>query len=185
MSIKFIMQEIFPWALFFSFILGTFETILLIRENGRLRRGFLIWKRRLSKDEIQFLLKVKKNIVVYLPVEFSLKPFKQGFLLSRKNEILIQFRTPKWRTGWPYVGFVNLGALEPCLEYRAAFLMHVIFIGVFFIVSSLDISKTWFVFPFITGLMYLNFSIETKAIDNFLLSQVEENNKQKKNGLIS
>lgn len=185
MSTKFILQEIFPWALILFFILGTLETFLLIRENGKLRRGFLVWKRRLSKDEIRFLLKVKKNIVVYLPVEFSLKPLQQGFLLSKKNEILLQFRTPRWRTGWPYVGFVNLQALEPCLEYRAAFLMHVVPIGLFFIVSSLDISKTWLVFPFITGLMYLNFSIETKAIDKFLLSQIEENNKQRKNGLIS
>jgi len=185
MNISIKLQEIIPWMIFLLFILGIFETYSLVREEGRLRRGFLIWKRRLSKDEFQFLLRFKKDIVVYLPVEFSRKPFKQGFLLSKRNEILLQFRTQNWQTGWPYIGFVDLQALEPYLEYRAAFLMHVIPVGVFFIVSSLNISKTWFVILFIVGMMYLNFSIETKAIDNFLLSQIEENNKQRKNGLIS
>ena len=183
MSVKFMLYEVVPWIIFLLFILGILETNSLVREEGKLRRGLLIWKRRLSEDEYKFLSKVKKNIVVYLPVAFSRKPFKQGFLLSKKSEILLQFRTQNWRTGWPYVGFVDLQALEPYLEYRAAFLMHVIPIGVFFVVSSLNISETWFVILFVVGLMYLNFSVETKAIDNFLLSQIEENNKKERMGL--
>jgi hypothetical protein len=165
--------DVLPWVVITIFILSMIETYFLIKEGGNTRRGFIIWKRTLSNIEYKYLSDLKENVVVYIPVLLSRKPVKQGFIIVEDQKILIQFRTPQWRTGWPYVGFVDLSKMEPSLEYRAAFLMHIIPIGLFLLFSIVDISKSWMVGLFLIGMFYLNFSIETKAIDNFLLRQIE------------
>jgi hypothetical protein len=141
------------------------------------RRGFIIWKRRLSDNEKIYLAGLKKDVVVYWSVGLFGSSAKQGFIHIEENETLIHFRTPRWRTGWPYVGFVDLSLAEPYLEYRVSFFSHFLILPFVFIGIAF---KTWLVLLVIGCLMFLNFSIETKAIDNFLAREIENKTTHKK-----
>jgi hypothetical protein len=168
------LSGLIPWIILIFFVISIIETIHLIRSDGRPRRGFIIWKRLLSTEEKKYLLGLHNDVVVYWPVVLFRSAARQGFIHIEKNEALIYFRTPRWRTGWPYVGFVNLSFPEPFLEYRVSFFSHLlilffIFIGIVF--------KIWPILLVAGGLIYLNFSVETKAIDNFLIRQAKGSNK--------
>ncbi len=158
------------FAAFPIFFLGIIQTILLLRRNSnRLKRGMKLFSRPLTNQELEFLQKMDEDIFTKRKQQFL--PFIEnivGFIRTKGNERLIQFRKPRWGTSWPYVGYANLAEPLPELEYRASLFMHLILLP--FIISGVALI---FVIPF----MYVNFRTETKAIDSYLQNQIDNGHK--------
>lgn len=166
------------------FLIGMPETFLLMRED-KFKRGFLIYKRNLSKKELNFISNLKEDLVVYVPLTYLpltysfLSPIRQGFILTKDNQVFIQFRKLNWRTGLPYVGYIDLNPTNPSLEYRGSFLIHLSLTLLLVLIILAGISKVWLIGLFIVGVTLLNFRIEKDAIDSFLLSEIEKSKKHK------
>ncbi|WP_420632078.1 hypothetical protein [Candidatus Leptofilum sp.] len=159
------MEFIWSRLLIFSFwlaipcvILGFIEMMLLVRKGGtKLKRGFKIYGRSLSTNERNFLESLNKDIET--KEKSLLWKYEWGSIRRINNEILVQFRSPKWRTSWPYVGYINLAQPLTEMQYRTVIFPHLVLLP--FIISGVGAL-------FVAPLMYLNFRNETRGIDKHL-----------------
>ena len=79
---------------------------LLIRFEGPLKRGVAIWNACLSDDEVQYLHRLTCDIET-----------DAGFFRVNGRAVLIR-SSPPWHTAWPFVGYIDLSAPKPKIEYR-------------------------------------------------------------------
>lgn len=161
------------WLTIPCFFLGFIEMMLLVRKGGtKLKRGFRIYGRSLSTKERTFLESLNEDIET--KEKSLLWKHDWGAVRRINNEILVQFRSPKWRSSWPYVGYINLAQPITEVQYRTVIFPHLFLLP--FIISGVGAL-------FVAPLMYLNFRNETRGIDNYLENLI--NNHTKTNQTIS
>ncbi len=151
------------WLPFLVLAWGIIETIYLIQFKGRIRRGFMVWRKPLSKDIQNYLLSLSVNVLETEQVFSSER--KVAFIRIENDEALIYGRRFGWRTFWPYVAYVDLTRSECFLEFRASLTMHL------FLLTFLS---SGVMTAFIIFMMGLNYYMETKAIEKFLERKTNE-----------
>lgn len=147
-------------------IWGMIDTVFIIRFQGKMKRGLRLFNRPLPESTKQFLQALSTDVVVKR--KMMIGEATVGFIRVQGNERLMQTRKPRWRTSWPYLVYVDLSELTPVLEYRASLPMSLIFVPLFLI--TLPVPFLWL---FWAGLIYMNYYMETKAIEEFLQQQQE------------
>ena len=148
-------------------IWGMIDTVFIIRLQGKMKRGIRLFERPLPETTKQFLQALPTDVVVKR--KMMLGEATVGFIRVQGNERLMQTRKPRWRTSWPYLVYVDLNEPAPMLEYRASLPMSLIFVLWFLITIPVP-----FLWLFLTGMIYLNYYMETKAIEEFLQQQQEK-----------
>jgi len=148
------------WIMISIFVWGIIDTIMLLRKGGKLKRGFIIWRRRLSRNERLYLRHLAS---IYVP-ERKIST-EQGFIKVSDREALISYRRIFWKTSWPYIGYVDLSKQRAFLEFRGSLPMHLFFVP--FILSIWGI-------PFVALMIFLDFAVETSGIEIFLRDQVRQ-----------
>lgn len=152
------------WVAVVSFFWGLIDTYMLLsKSRQKLKRGFRIAAKPLSPDVRLYLESLQEN--VYETKRVLFKDVTVGFILVNGRERLIQIRKEKWRTSWPYVGYVDLSQPIPMLEFRASLPTH-LFLFPFIV--------TGFFIPFVALMMWLNYRNETKTIEKFLEQKAKE-----------
>ncbi len=143
------------------FIWGIIDTSLLMRQGGsKLRRGIKLASKPLEPGIFNFLEALQEVAIEKRTLLF--KEFTVGFILINGRERLVQIRKERWRTSWPYVGYVNLSQPIPTLEFRASLPMHLVLVPI--IMTGVGI-------PFVALLMFFNYWQETRAIEDFIKRQ--------------
>lgn len=152
------------WIAVVSLFWGWIDTYLLLsKSRQKLKRGFRIAAKPLSPDARLYLESLQEN--VYETKRIFFKDVTIGFILANGRERLIQIRKEKWRTSWPYVGYVDLSQPTPTLEFRGSLPAHLFLFP--FIVTGMFI-------PFTALLMWFNYRTETKAIEQYLVRKSNE-----------
>ena len=108
-----------PLIMFGIFFWGILDVNLLLKRDGKIKRGVFVWSEDLTPEMRTFFENLTGDIIEEEEGSFW-KAKSGGFILVENREILIQYRKRNWRTAWPYVGYVNLEAKEPELEYRTS-----------------------------------------------------------------
>jgi hypothetical protein len=132
-----------------AFILLITSNLYLMRSGSPLKRGVLIWREDLPKQMIEPLW------YVYQDIEND-----NGFIRVDGDLRLVRGHYLGWRTGWPYVGYIDLGVPSPQIEYRLA-LGGVLFIIPFLITFP----------PFVLIMLGLNHFVERAGIRAFISEQ--------------
>jgi hypothetical protein len=133
------------------------DSYLISRYEGKIKRGIKIWHRELPYESRQFLLNLKNDVIEYRKLWFS--EYKSAFIRVQNDEALIFSPPEKFRSSWPYVGYVDLTSPSPELEYRASLP------GLMFLIS----------FTFIGVLIFIvNYIFQTRAIFAFLEKKTSE-----------
>jgi hypothetical protein len=152
------------WIAVVSFFWGWIDTYLLLsKSRQKLKRGFRIAAKPLSPDVRLYLESLPEN--VYEMKRILFKDVTVGFILVNGRERLIQIRNERWRTSWPYVAYVDLSQPVPMLEFRASLPMHLVILP--FIITGIAI-------PFVALIMWFNYRMETKAIEQYLVRKSNE-----------
>lgn len=132
---------------FFALMIPTFVGNLRITDfKGPLKRGVPVWREDLSEDMVQALRGVHWDIENV-----------DGFIRVDGHTRLVCARLSFYRTSWPYVGYVDLSAPRPKIEYRTP-LPGLLILIPHFILFSL----------FVMTMMGLNHLIERNSIRNFI-----------------
>jgi len=150
-----------------STIWGMVDTFLLLRFQGKMKRGVRLFQKPLPQPTEQFLRLLPND--VFIKRKMFIGEATVGFIRVDRDERLIQTRKPRWRTSWPYVAYVDLSQPVPMLEYRASLPMNLAF--VFWFLITIPVPFLWLFFG---GLIYWNYHMETKAITEFLQQQQKE-----------
>ncbi|RMD47486.1 MAG: hypothetical protein D6835_07270 [Candidatus Thermofonsia bacterium] len=152
------------WIAVVSFFWGWIDTYMLLsKSRQKLKRGFRIVAKPISPDVRLYLESLQEN--VYETKQIFFKDVTVGFILVNGRERLIQIRNARWRTSWPYVGYVDLSQPAPTLEFRASLPMHLALLP--FIITVIAI-------PFVALMMWFNYRNETKTIEKFLEQKAKE-----------
>ena len=150
----------FPLVVVGFFAWGFFDSILLIRNGGKLKSGFLIWRRLLSRDERHYLRYLCSDFV-----PSHQKVTDQGYILVKDHEALIYYKRRFFRTSWPYVAYTDLSKQRAFLEFRGSLPMHLIFVP--FILSI------WMI-PFVALMFGINYAVVSSGLEDFLKEQMTE-----------
>jgi hypothetical protein len=153
----------FGWLLMLLlFVLGIFDSFALLDYAGEIKRGFKIRSEPLSPARHAFLEGLESDVV-----EEAWLPWAgltiTGFIKVQDRQVLIQRRRADWRTSWPYVGYVDLRAETPAIEYRSSLPMHLLLLP--FVLTIVAI-------PFIGLSMVSNYRRERDAILGFIDEQM-------------
>lgn len=161
-----LIKESGPEIVMLLAIWGIFDNYLLTRYGGKVNRGFTIWSQILKSDEIEYLMGLTEDVVDVKSRRFGLHTkTKTDFIMKSGSEALIRFNHMGQRTSWSLVGFVELSALEPHLEFRLSLpmllaSMSFMFFGVAFVVIFLiAFSFSWL--------------FETGGLRNYLSNKVD------------
>ena len=133
-----------------AFILLIVSNLYLMRFGGPLKRGVLIWREDLPKHMIEPLW------YVYQDIETD-----NGFIQVDGDLRLVRAHYWGWRTGWPYVSYIDLGVRSPQIEYRIA-LGGVLFLIPFMIAFP----------PFVLLMLGLNHFVERAGIRAYISEQM-------------
>jgi hypothetical protein len=155
--------EIAPNIAFALLIWGVVDNYFLARYDGKLNRGFTIWKTPIKNDEQQFLLTLKEDIVE----RKKIGPWrtKTSFIMVKDGEALIRYSNPSQNTSWPLVGYVDIFSPNVMLEYRLSLPMLV---GTVFL-SSIQI----FIVAFLSVAFGISWLFEAGGIRNYLSQKVD------------
>lgn len=157
------LREFLPYVVASLFVIGGIESYYLIRVEGKIKRGYRLWSKPLPDGAFQYLTGLSNDIVE--------PPTKTGFskvysfIRVEDREAIISYRKPNWRTSWPYVGYVDLTAPEPKLEYRIALALHILVLLLTYIIPFI---------PFLVLMMGINFYVETKSIEAYIKGKVNQ-----------
>lgn len=106
------------WIMIGIFIWGIVDMNYLIRPAGKIKRGVRIWSEPLPPEICDYLRKLAGSM------EAGPKASSQArgisFIRVEEEKVLVRCQRPKWRTSWPYVGYIDLTKEEPVVEYRAS-----------------------------------------------------------------
>jgi len=154
---------------------GIADTYRLIRYEGKIKRGIRLFQKPLSEDLRLFLQALSANLLVKREASFIeelvISEAKSGevtigFIRVDSDERLIHAGKNGWRTLWPYVVYVNLNQPVPMLEYRVSLPMNLVFVWLFLL--TIPVPIVWLL---LCGVIYWNYHMETKAIQEFLQRQ--------------
>jgi len=159
------------YSLLFFGVLGWIENYYLVRLDGRIKRGFKVWSKPIPEHLSKYLYSLHQNVVEYRKVGFS--RVLSAFIRVENNEAIIQFRKPHWTSGLAYIGYIDLNAVNPQLEYRGSIFGYIPILIVS-VLAILAASPAVFVILFFGIMLYINFSIETKAIDGFIREKLSK-----------
>ena len=123
--------------------------IRITRLSGSMTRGLPIWREDLPQDMEQSLRKTLWEVDT-----------DNGFIRVDGQLRLVQARHAMYRTAWPYVARIDLGAQPPQIEYRTG-LAGVLYLIPFFVGFGL----------FILAMMGLNHFVERTAIRHFICTR--------------
>ena len=155
-------------------IWGIADTYRLIRYEGKIKRGIRLFQKPMPEDIQLFLQTLSANVRVKREASIGeivgriavAGEVTLGFIRVDGNERLIYARKNGWSTQWPYVVYANLGQLVPMLEYRVSLPMNLVFVWLFLLTAPIP-----FVWLLLCGVIYWNYRMETKAIQEFLQRQ--------------
>lgn len=161
----------FPWGLLIPIILfasilifmwGILDTSLLIRQGGsKLKRGIKLASKPLEPEFFNFLETLEEEVEEKKQILF--KEVTVGFIRIHGRERLIHARKSRWRTSWPYIGYIDFRQPTPALEFRASLPMHLFLLP--FVITIIFI-------PFVALFMFFNYRQETKSIEEFIQRQI-------------
>lgn len=140
-------------------IWGLFDAASLTQREGALKRGVKISSQPLLPEQADFLRSLTEDILD--PVAPSWQT--PSFIRKQASEVLIYVsdsRIGRFRR-LAYVGYVNLNAPRPVLEFRSSLPYHLLLLILLV-----------FVFPLVIAGFMINFSAEKQAIEAFLREQV-------------
>ena len=157
------LREFLPYIILSLFVIGGIESYNLIRAEGKIKRGYRLWSKPLPDGALEYLSGLSREIVEP-PIKIGFSKIS-SFIRVENGEAVISYRKPGWRTSWPYVGYVDLTALEPKLEYRIALTLHILVLALTYIIPFI---------PFFVLMMGINFYVETRAIEAYVKGKINQ-----------
>lgn len=136
-------------------IWSMFDSASLKQVDGNLKRGIKISSRPLAAEQLDFLRRFDGNIIEPGRVSWH----APSFIQKRDGQVLIyagdsRLNRPRRLA---YLGYVNLNAPRPALEFRSSLPYHLL------LLTLLPI-----LLPLIALAFVINDSVEQKAIQTFL-----------------
>ena len=146
-----------------SFFWGILDLIVLMRFDGKIKRGVKIWSKPLPLGVRLYLSSLDKAVIEKRKIWFFEREI--GFIRVENNEALVRYQRPNWSTSWPYVAYIDIVSPEPVLQFRSSLPMHLFLLP--FIISIVGV-------PFVFLIMLVNYHMESTAIENFLKQKISE-----------
>lgn len=153
LSNDFLTIPLLHWLLIAWLIWLLAEQRRLIRLQGPMKRGVLVWEEKLAPEMEGYLRRIKQTVVA-----------DHSFIRVEKPLVLIRCPTPFLFNSWPYLGYVDFSEQEPRLQYRASLPA----------LLTLAIACTQIVaIPLVLAFVFINHRMEKRAIREFLEEQSE------------
>ncbi len=153
-------QRILVLSIMLLVLMWVFESFFLVKLHGNMKRGFKIWSKPLSNEMREYLSNPEKSIIV--PHRFNLGVLVYSFIILESNEVIIR---PFTRAIFPIVGYVNLLKPNTRLEYRGG-------VSHFFVFLLAFAYSFYFVIPFFTLILIINYWVLVRVLDNYLNKKV-------------
>jgi FtsH-binding integral membrane protein len=135
------------------------DVSILVRPNGKIKRGIRIRTRPLSLVAKQYLLSISKDMVERRKTFFGERV--SGFICAKDKEIIIC--SPNG--GFPFLGYVNLNSVEPTLEIRSSLPLFLFFVPFFLTIVLI---------PFALLVIGLGYHKGAISFDKFFNGKIEE-----------
>ena len=165
---RFVIPILFTLALLCAFW-GVVDFYFLLRHQGKMKRGIRLFQKSLPQETEQFLRSLSTDVIVKR--KGFIKETITGFIRVDKDERLIR-ADKRWRSTWPYVGYVDLSQPTPMLEYRSS--LPATLLIAFWFLLTMTMPLVWL---FLGALFFLIYYMELKAVEKFLQQQQKKRTK--------
>jgi hypothetical protein len=162
---------VFGWLFaLFCLIWGIIDIRMLVKPDGKIKRGFKIRTKPLSPDAQQYFMSISEDVIerqrTFLGERIS------GFIRVKDNEVVVFYRDARLRSSWPQIGYVNLNSSERVMEIRSSLPMYLFLI---------PFALTVIMIPFVLILVGIVYYRESASLTGFLNRKIEEykQNKEK------